>query len=54
MVDVEVPSESNIVKNEHEKLDKYQELKEELQSMWGVKASVVKGSSRDVHLRMVG
>ena len=30
-----------IRKQEHEKLKKYQELKEELERIWGVKASVV-------------
>lgn len=41
VVDVAIPSDSNIRKKEQEKLEKYQGLKEELEKMWGVKASVV-------------
>ena len=41
MVDVAIPRDSNIRKMEHKKLEKCQGLKEELERMWGVKASVV-------------
>ena len=41
MIDVAFLSDSNIIKKEHEKLGKYQGLKEELEKMWGVKAAVV-------------
>ena len=41
VIDVAIPSDSNIRKKEHEKLKKYQGLKEELEKMWGVKATVV-------------
>ena len=41
MIDVAIPSDSNIKKKEHEKIEKYQGLKEELERMWGVKATVV-------------
>ena len=41
VVDVAIPSDSNIRKKEHEKLEKYQGLREELEKMWGVKAKVV-------------
>lgn len=39
VLDVAVPSDSNI--KEYEKLEKYQGLKEELKTMWKVKAKVV-------------
>ena len=39
VVDVTIPSDSR--KKEHEKLEKYQRLKEDLERMFGVKASVV-------------
>ena len=41
VIDVAIPSDSNIRKKEHEKLEKYQGLKKELEKMWGVKATVV-------------
>ena len=41
LVDVAIPSDSDIRKKGHKKLEKYQGLKEELERMWGVKASVV-------------
>ena len=41
VVDVAIPSNGNIRKKEHEKLEKYQGLKEELEKMWSVKAAVV-------------
>ena len=41
VVDVAIPSDSNIRKKEHQKLEKYQGLREELEKMWGVKAKVV-------------
>ena len=40
-MDVAIPSNSNITKKEYEKLEKYQELKDKLENMWGVKATVV-------------
>ncbi|KAM6449746.1 uncharacterized protein PHA67_017094 [Liasis olivaceus] len=41
VIDVAVPSDSNIRKKEYEKLEKYQGLKEELERMWKVKGKVV-------------
>ena len=41
MVDVAIPSDSNIRKKEHGRLMKYQGLKGELERMWRVNASVV-------------
>ena len=41
VVDVAIPSDSNIRKQEHEKLDNYQGLKDELEGMWGGKVSAV-------------
>ena len=41
VIDVAIPSDSNIWKMEQEKLEKYQGPKQELQKMWGVKATVV-------------
>ncbi|CAK6975403.1 hypothetical protein D4764_15G0008790, partial [Scomber scombrus] len=41
VIDVAILSNSNIRKKDHEKLVKYQGLKEELEKMWGVKATVV-------------
>ena len=41
VIDVAVPSDSNIKKKEYEKLEKYQGLKEELERMWKVKVKVV-------------
>ncbi len=41
VIDVAIPSDSNIRKKEHEKLEKYQGLKEELEKMWKVRATVV-------------
>ena len=43
MIDVALPSDSNIRKKECEKLEKYQGLKEELERMRKVKAKVVPG-----------
>lgn len=37
----DVLSNSNIKRREHEKLEKYQELKEEREKMWRVKATVL-------------
>ena len=48
IIDVVTPSDSNIRKKEHENLEKYKCLKEELERMWGVKASVVTGGPRAV------
>ncbi|XP_076747453.1 uncharacterized protein LOC143421715 [Maylandia zebra] len=41
VIDVAVPNDSNIGKKEHEKLEKYQGLREELERMWRVKVTVV-------------
>ena len=41
VVDVAIPSNGNIRKKERKKLEKYQELKEELEKMWGEKTAVV-------------
>ncbi|XP_024121103.1 uncharacterized protein LOC112142083 [Oryzias melastigma] len=41
VVDVAVPSHGNIKKKEHEKLEKYQGLREELEKAWKVKVTVV-------------
>ena len=41
VIDVAVPNDSNIRKKEHEKLEKYQGLREELERMWRVKVTVV-------------
>ena len=40
-MDVAIPSDSNIREEEHEELEKYQGLKEELEKAWKVKATVV-------------
>ena len=42
VIDIAIPSDSNIRKKEHEKLEKYQGLKEELEKMWRVKATMVR------------
>ncbi len=41
VVDIAIPSDCNIRKKEHEKLEKYQGLREELEKAWRVKATVV-------------
>ncbi|TWW73505.1 Kin of IRRE-like protein 1 [Takifugu flavidus] len=41
VIDVAIPSDSNIRKKEHEKLEKYQGLKENIERMCGMKATVV-------------
>ncbi|KAF1377421.1 hypothetical protein PFLUV_G00200640 [Perca fluviatilis] len=41
VIDVAIPSDSNIKKKEHEKLEKYQGLREELEEMWKLKVTVV-------------
>ncbi|TWW66946.1 hypothetical protein D4764_20G0009780 [Takifugu flavidus] len=41
VIDVAIPSDSNFRKKEHERLEKDQGLKEEIERMWGVKATVV-------------
>lgn len=41
VIDVAIPTDSNIKKKEHEKLEKYQGLKEELEKMWKGRAPVV-------------
>ncbi|CAI5667744.1 unnamed protein product [Oreochromis niloticus] len=44
VIDVAVPNDSNIRKKEHEKLEKYQGLREELEKMWREKVTVVIGA----------
>ena len=39
-MDVAIPSDSNIREEEHEELEKYQGLKEELEKAWTVKATL--------------
>ena len=41
VIDIAVPSDSNIKKKEYEKLDKYQGLEEKLERTWKVKDKVV-------------
>ena len=41
VIDVPIPSDSNIRRKEQEKFEIYQGLKAELERMWGVKPSVV-------------
>uniref|UniRef100_A0A3B5PPD0 Reverse transcriptase domain-containing protein n=1 Tax=Xiphophorus maculatus TaxID=8083 RepID=A0A3B5PPD0_XIPMA len=41
VIDVAIPSDCNIRKKEHEKLEKYQGLREELERAWKVKTTVV-------------
>ena len=41
VVDLAIPSVSNIGRKEHEKFEKYQGLKEVLEGLWSVKAKVV-------------
>ena len=41
MIDVAIPSDRNIKRKKHEKLQKYQGLKEEVEKMWELKAAVV-------------
>ena len=41
VIDIAVPSNSNIKKKEYEKLEKHQGLKEELERTWKVKVKVV-------------
>ena len=40
---VTIPSDNNISKKEHEKLDKYPGLKEELERIWGIKSVIPVG-----------
>ena len=57
VVDVATPTKSNINKKGHKKVEKYQELKEELERMWGVKTSVVPmiiGALRDATQKLGG
>ncbi|KAF7643082.1 hypothetical protein LDENG_00244990 [Lucifuga dentata] len=44
VINVAIPSDGNIRKKEHEKLEKYQGLQEELDRMWKVKSTVVIGA----------
>lgn len=39
-MDVAIPSDGNVRKKEHEELEKYQGLKEELEKAWRVKTTV--------------
>ncbi|KAF7650224.1 hypothetical protein LDENG_00129190, partial [Lucifuga dentata] len=41
VIDVAVPADSNIRKKEHQKIQRYQGLKEELERTWKVKSKVV-------------
>ena len=41
VIDVAIPADANIRKKEHEKIEKYQGLKEQLEQMWKIKADVV-------------
>ena len=41
MIDVVIPADVNIRKKEHKKIEKYQGLKEQLELMCKVKASVI-------------
>ena len=41
VVDVAISSDSNIKKKEHEKFEEYQGLKEEVEKMWELKATVI-------------
>ena len=41
IVDIEIPSDTNIKDQEAEKIDKYQDLRVEVQKLWNVKAKVV-------------
>ncbi|KAF7663723.1 hypothetical protein LDENG_00203700, partial [Lucifuga dentata] len=41
VIDMAVPADSNIRKKEHQKIQKYQGLKEELERTWKVKSKVV-------------
>ena len=41
MIDIAVPSDSNINEKEYKKLQRYEGLKEELERMWKVKVKVV-------------
>ena len=41
VIDVVILSDSNIREKEHKKFDKYQGLREKLEMMWSVKATVV-------------
>lgn len=39
--DIAIPTDSNIRKKDHDKLEKYQVVREELEKMWKVKVRVV-------------
>ena len=41
LIEVTIPSDSNIRKKEHEELEKYPGLKAEQGKMWGIKVTVV-------------
>ncbi|KAF7649567.1 hypothetical protein LDENG_00139430 [Lucifuga dentata] len=44
VIDVAVPADSNVRKKEHEKIKKYQELKEELERTWKLKSKCPSGN----------
>lgn len=55
VTDEAIPAGRNIKKKEHEKTQKYQELKEQLEQMWKVKSKVVQvvaGTLRAVILKL--
>ncbi|KAL4006508.1 quercetin 2,3-dioxygenase [Sarotherodon galilaeus] len=51
VVDVAIPSDSNIRKKEHEKLKKYQGLREELEKMWRVKLQQIPGTTSEISVQ---
>lgn len=44
VVTAAVPSDSNFRQKQHEKLEKYQGLREEMEKMWTVKARAMMGT----------
>jgi len=52
VIDIAIPSCSNIKKKEHEKLEKYQRQKEEIKKIWEMKATVVIGALRGATLNL--
>jgi len=40
LIDVAIPSDGNIMKKQHEKLEKYQGLREGVKKIWELKAAV--------------
>jgi hypothetical protein len=41
LIDIAIPEERNVIKNEAEKILKYKDLTIEIQRMWNVKAKVI-------------